>query len=59
MTGVSTFNAFFLLCPPLQCDDGERVPIQGTGILSSSQTSEHKESGQMVSHLEGQAQVAT
>lgn len=38
------------------CDDGERVPVQGAGVLSSSQTSEHQESGQMVPHLEGQAQ---
>lgn len=38
------------------CDDGERVPVQRAGVLSSSQTSEHQESGQMVPHLEGQAQ---
>lgn len=38
------------------CDDGECVSFQRSGILSSSQTSEHQESGQMVPHLEGQAQ---
>lgn len=38
------------------CDNGERVSVQRSGILSSSQTSEHQESGQMVPHLEGQAQ---
>lgn len=38
------------------CDDGERGSVQRAGVLSSSQTSEHQESGQMVPHLEGQAQ---
>lgn len=47
----------FLLCSPAQCDHGERGSVQGAGVLSSSQTSEHQESGQMVPHLEGQAQV--
>lgn len=40
-----------------QCDDGERGSVQRAGVLSSSQTSEHQESGQVVPHLEGQAQV--
>lgn len=38
------------------CDDGERGPFQRSGVLSSSQTAEHQEPGQMVPHLEGQAQ---
>ncbi|KAI3351483.1 hypothetical protein L3Q82_020331, partial [Scortum barcoo] len=37
--------------------DGECGSVQRAGVLSSSQTSEHKESGQVVPHLEGQAQV--
>lgn len=40
-----------------QCDDGECGQVQGAGILSSPQTAEHQESGQMVPHLERQAQV--
>lgn len=38
------------------CDDGECRSVQGAGVLSSSQTSEHQESGEMVPYLEGQAQ---
>lgn len=57
---ISLSQSYFLflsvfLC--LQRDDGERGPVQRAGILSSSQTAEHQESGQMVPHLEGQAQV--
>lgn len=37
-------------------DDGEHRSVQRAGVLSSSQTPEHQESGQMVPHLEGQAQ---
>lgn len=38
------------------CDDGECGSVQRSRVLSSSQTSEHQESGQMVPHLEGQTQ---
>lgn len=36
--------------------NGECGSVQRSGVLSSSQTPEHQESGQMVPHLEGQAQ---
>lgn len=45
---------FFLL---LQRHYGERVPLQGPGVLSAPQTAEHQEPGEMVHDLEGQAQV--
>lgn len=53
---TDVFVFYFVLFFP-QCDDGERVSVQRSGILSSPQTSEHQESGQMVPYLEGQAQV--
>lgn len=57
LTGIKAFNHILLLFCYSQRDDGECVSVQGPGVLSSSQTPEHQESGQMVPHLEGQTQV--
>lgn len=54
---TSQFLCLFVFSCPPQRDDGECGSVQRPGVLSSSQTAEHQESGQMVPHLEGQAQV--